>query len=138
MKKILLLGVAFVLLYAAANHKFLLAMAYLHDSNFANDKKAVTLLEEAKTQDRDIKSAFLLGYYYKTRKYRAVNLHKSHENYLYAANRGDEVAKMLVAWNFYRGIGCTVNRDKAKKLLTELAIAGNSKAKEILKFVIRN
>lgn len=138
MKKILLLGLAVFLLYAAVNHKFLLAMAYLHDLNFNNDKNAVTLLEDAKMNDNDVKSAFLLGYYYKTKKYKALNFQKSHENYLFASQRGDKDAKMLVAWNFYKGLGCKVDRSKSKELLTELAIAGNSKAKEILKFVMRN
>ena len=138
MKKILLFGLAVVLLYAAINHKFLLAMAYLHDASFTNDKTAVALLEDAKLNDNDVKSAFLLGYYYKTKKYKALNLKKSHENYLFAAQRGSEEAKMLVAWNFYKGLGCAIDKSKSKELLTELAIAGNSKAKEILKFVMRN
>lgn len=138
MKKILLLALAVVLVYAAVNHKFLRAMAYLHDSDISNDSKAVALLEDAKTNDNDRKSAFLLGYYYKTKKFKALDPFKSHENYLFAANLGDEEAKMLVAWNFYKGIGCTQSVEKSKDLLTELAIAGNDKAKEILKFVMRN
>lgn len=138
MKKILLLGLSVILLYAAMNHKFLRAMAYLHDLNLSNDKNAVALLEDAKINDNDVKSAFLLGYYYKTKKYKALNFKKSHENYLFAAQRGDNEAKMLASWNFYKGIGCIKDKAKSKKLLTELAIAGNSKAKEILKFVMRN
>ena len=138
MKKILLLGLAVVLLYAAMNHRFLLAMAYLHDTDLGNDIKAVQLLEEAKTKDHDSKSAFLLGYYYKTPKYHALNPVKSHLNYLFAANRGDREAKMLVAWNFYKGLGCKRSVERSKKLLTELAIGGNDKAKEILKFVMRH
>ena len=138
MKNILLLALGVVLLYAAVNHKFLRAMAYLHDSDMGNDKTAVTLLEDAKTNDNDSKSAFLLGYYYKTKKYKALHPQKSHENYLFAANMGDEEAQMLVAWNFYKGVGCTQNTEKSKDFLTQLAIAGNDKAKEILKFVMRN
>jgi len=138
MKKILLMVLAVVLLYAAVNHKFLLAMAYLHDSNPSNDATAVALLEDAKRNDHDVKSAFLLGYYYKTKKYHAIDPAKSHQNYLYAANRGDKEAKMLVAWNFYKGIGCKKDIKRSKKLLTELAIGGNDKAKEILKFVMRH
>ena len=137
MKKILLMLLAVVLLYAAMNHKFLLAMAYLHDKDPSNDATAATLLEDAKRNDHDIKSAFLLGYYYKTAKYHAIDPVKSHQNYLYAAQRGDKEAKMLVAWNFYKGIGCKKDIKRSKALLTELAIGGNEKAKEILKFVMR-
>ena len=138
MKKILFLGLAVVLLYAAMNHKFLLAMAYLHDSDPSNDRTAIALLEDAKRNNNDDKSAFLLGYYYKTKKYHAINHGKSHQNYLYAAKRGDKEAKMLVAWNFYKGLGCKKSIPRSKKLLTELAIGGNDKAKEILKFVMRH
>ena len=138
MKKLLLLIVAVVVLYAAINHKFLMAMTYLHDNNFNNDAKAVTLLTEAINNDSDRKSAFLLGYYYKTEKYNAINMNSSHENYLKAANWGDEEAKMIVAWNFYKGKGCTQDIAQAKEMLTQLSIAGNAKAKEVLKFVIRN
>jgi TPR repeat protein len=138
MKKILFLGLAVVLLYAAMNHKFLLAMAYLHDSDPSNDRTAVALLEDAKRNNNDTKSAFLLGYYYKTKKYHALNPKKSHTNYLFAANRGDNEAKMLVAWDFYKGIGCQKNIKRSKELLTQLAIGGNDKAKEILKFVMRH
>jgi TPR repeat protein len=45
---------------------------------------------------------------------------------------------MIVAWNFYKAHGCTKDVSQAKEMLTQLAIAGNDKAKEILKFVIRN
>lgn len=135
-KKVVILILLTVLLYAVVNHKFLTAILYLQDSNLANDRKAVKLLEEAVTKNRDSKSAFLLGYYYKTDKYKAIDLHKSHKYYMIASNLGDNEAKMLVAWNLYKGIGCTKNLNKSKSLLTQLAIAGNSKAKEILKFVI--
>jgi len=138
MKKILFLGLIAVLLYAAMNHRFLLAMAYLHDNDHSNDIKAVRLLEEAKKYNKDSKSAFLLGYYYKSKKYHALNPEKSHRNYLFAANRGDKEAKLLVAWNFYKGIGCKRNIKKSTQLLTELAIGGNERAKEILKFVMRH
>jgi len=138
MKKILLILLAVILLYAVVNRKFIEAMAYLHDDDLSNDSKAVALLEDAITNDQDSKSAFLLGYYYKSKKYKAIDLSKSHKNYLIASQLGDSEAKMLVAWNFYKGRGCSKDIQKAKKLLTELAIAGNSKAKEILKFVIRN
>ncbi|NKQ41648.1 MAG: sel1 repeat family protein [Sulfurovum sp.] len=138
MKKILLLVLAVVLLYAATNHKFLLAMAYLYDSDINNDAKAVKLLKDATHNDRDRKSAFLLGYYYKTKKFKILNSKESHNYYLIAANMGDKEAKMLVAWNFYKGIGCIRSHKRAKELLTELAISGNDKAKEILKFVVRN
>lgn len=138
MKKILLLILAVILVYAAVNHKFLQAMAYLHDNDFSNDAKAVQLLNEAVNQDQDHKSAFLLGYYYKTKKYNAINMQASHNNYLKAANWGDKEAKMIVAWNLYKGRGCSRNISQAKKILTELSIEGNSKAKEVLKFVIRN
>ncbi len=138
MKKLLLLLLAVVLVYAAINHKFLEAMAYLHDNDASNDTKAVSLLTDAINNDKDRKSAFLLGYYYKTEKYNNVNLELSHQNYLKAAQWGDDEAKMIVAWNFYKGRGCSRDVAEAKKLLTELSIAGNAKAKEILKFVIRN
>ena len=138
MKKILLILLAVVLLYAIVNHKFIEAIAYLHDSDLSNDAKAVTLLKDAIENDKDAKSAFLLAYYYKTKKYYAINLSKSHDNYLISSQLGDNEAKMIVAWNFYKGLGCSKNIKKSKKLLTELAIDGNSKAKEILKFVIRN
>ena len=138
MKKLLLLLLAVVLVYAAMNHKFLEAMAYLHDNDASNDTKAISLLTDAINNDKDRKSAFLLGYYYKTEKYNNVNLELSHQNYLKAAQWGDDEAKMIVAWNFYKGRGCSRDVAEAKKLLTELSIAGNAKAKEILKFVIRN
>jgi TPR repeat protein len=138
MKKILFLILAIILLYAAVNHKFLEAMAYLHDDDLTNDTKAVGLLIDASTNDGDSKSAFLLGYYYKTKKYQAIDMDKSHQNYLLASQLGDQEAKMLVAWNFYKGRGCSRDIAKSKSLLTELAIAGSAKAKEILKFVIRN
>ena len=138
MKKLLLLLLAVVLVYAAINHKFLEAMAYLHDNDASNDTKAVTLLTDAINNDNDRKSAFLLGYYYKTEKYNNINMERSHQNYLKAAQWGDNEAKMIVAWNFYKGRGCSKDVAQAKKLLTELSIAGNAKAKEILKFVIRN
>ena len=138
MKKLLLLLLAVVLVYAAMNHKFLEAMAYLHDNDASNDTKAVSLLTDAINNDNDRKSAFLLGYYYKTEKYNNINLQLSHQNYLKAAQWGDDEAKMIVAWNFYKGRGCSRDVAEAKKLLTELSIAGNAKAKEILKFVIRN
>ncbi|HHD75323.1 MAG TPA: hypothetical protein ENK95_00700 [Campylobacterales bacterium] len=138
MKKLLLLLVAVILVYAAVNHKFLMAMTYLHDNDTSNDAQAVTLLTDAVNNDQDRKSAFLLGYYYKTQKYNAINMEASHNNYLKAANWGDEEAKMIVAWNFYKGKGCQRNIAKAKELLTQLSIAGNEKAKEVLKFVIRN
>ena len=138
MKKLLLLLLAVVLVYAAMNHKFLEAMAYLHDNDASNDTKAVSLLTDAINNDKDRKSAFLLGYYYKTEKNNNVNLELSHQNYLKAAQWGDDEAKMIVAWNFYKGRGCSRDVAEAKKLLTELSIAGNAKAKEILKFVIRN
>ena len=127
-----------VVLYAVVNHKFLMAMTYLHDSNPNNDNKAVALLEDAINNDQDRKSAFLLGYYYKTSKYNNVNMNKSHDNYLKSATWGDEEAKMIVAWNFYKGKGCSKDIGQAKEMLTQLAIAGNAKAKEVLKFVIRN
>ena len=138
MKKLLLLLLAVVLVYAAMNHKFLEAMAYLHDNDASNDTKAVSLLTDAINNDNDSKSAFLLGYYYKTEKYNNINMELSHQNYLKAAQWGDNEAKMIVAWNFYKGRGCSRDVAEAKKLLTELSIAGNAKAKEILKFVIRN
>jgi len=138
MKKLLLLLLAVVLVYAAMNHKFLEAMAYLHDNDASNDTKAISLLTDAINNDNDRKSAFLLGYYYKTEKYNNINLQLSHQNYLKAAQWGDDEAKMIVAWNFYKGRGCSRDVAEAKKLLTELSIAGNAKAKEILKFVIRN
>lgn len=138
MKKILTLIFTIILLYAVVNHKFLEAMAYLHDNDFTNNAKAVALLTDATNNDKDSKSAFLLGYYYKTKKYNAINFDKSHDFYLLASKFGDQEAKMLVAWNFYKGKGCSKNIQKAKELLTELAISGSSKAKEILKFVIRN
>ena len=138
MKKLLLLLIAVILVYAAVNHKFLQAMAYLHDSDDSNNNKAVSLLTDAINNDSDSKSAFLLGYYYKTEKYNDINMEASHNNYLKAANWGDEEAKMIVAWNFYKGKGCTKDVAQSKEMLTNLAIAGNDKAKEILKFVIRN
>jgi TPR repeat protein len=138
MKKLLLLLIAVILVYAAVNHKFLQAMAYLHDSDASNDSKAVSLLQDAINTDSDKKSAFLLGYYYKTSKFNAINMNASHNNYLKAANWGDEEAKMIVAWNFYKGKGCSKDISQAKDMLTQLAIAGNTKAKEVLKFVIRN
>ena len=137
-KKILLLTLAVVLLYAAMNHKFLMAMSYLHDNDNSNDAKAVALLNDAINNDQDRKSAFLLGYYYKTEKYNNINMELSHQNYLKAAQWGDDEAKMIVAWNFYKGRGCNQNIAQAKELLTQLSINGNEKAKEILKFVIRN
>ncbi len=88
--------------------------------------------------DSDRKSAFLLGYYYKTEKYNSIDMLASHNNYLKAANWGDEEAKMIVAWNFYKGKGCDKNIAQSKEMLTQLSIAGNAKAKEVLKFVIRN
>ncbi len=127
-----------MVLYAAMNHKFLEAMTYLHDNNPSNDAKAVTLLTDAINNDSDRKSAFLLGYYYKSEKYNNINMRASHENYLKAANWGDDEAKMIVAWNFYKARGCDKNVVQAKEMLTQLAIAGNAKAKEVLKFVIRN
>ena len=138
MKKLLLLLLAVVVLYAALNHKFLTAMTYLHDSDMSNDAKAVSLLQDAIANDQDRKSAFLLGYYYKTAKYNAINMNFSHDNYLKAATWGDEEAKMIVAWNFYKARGCTKDTAQAKEMLTQLSIAGNDKAKEVLKFVIRN
>ena len=138
MKKLLLLILAIVVLYAAMNHKFLVAMTYLHDNDTSNDKKAVKLLTDAIENDKDRKSAFLLGYYYKTEKYHDINMNASHNNYLKAANWGDEEAKMIVAWNFYKGKGCSKDIRQAKNMLTQLSIAGNNKAKEILKFVIRH
>jgi len=138
MKKLLLLLLAIVVLYAAMNHKFLMAMTYLHDNDTSNDKEAVSLLQDAINNDSDSKSAFLLGYYYKTEKYNDINMNASHNNYLKAANWGDEEAKMIVAWNYYKGKGCSKDVAQAKELLTQLAIAGNDKAKEVLKFVIRN
>ena len=138
MKKLLLLIVAVVVLYAALNHKFLMAMTYLHDNNPSNDSEAVGLLTDAINNDQDKKSAFLLGYYYKTSKYNAINMNASHDNYLKAATWGDKEAKMIVAWNFYKGKGCIKDVSQSKEMLTQLAIAGNEKAKEVLKFVIRN
>ena len=138
MKKLLLLLIAVVVLYAALNHKFLTAMTYLHDRDASNDSKAVALLTDAINNDNDRKSAFLLGYYYKTAKYNDINMNASHNNYLKAANWGDEEAKMIVAWNFYKARGCTKDIAQAKEMLTQLSIAGNAKAKEVLKFVIRN
>ncbi|CAA6813720.1 MAG: Unknown protein [uncultured Sulfurovum sp.] len=138
MKKLLLLLVAVILVYAAINHKFLTAMSYLHDYNPNNDSQAVALLQDAINNDNDKKSAFLLGYYYKTEKFNDINMNASHENYLKAANWGDEEAKMIVAWNFYKGKGCQKDVSQAKEMLTQLSIAGNAKAKEVLKFVIRN
>ncbi len=137
-KKILLLTLAVVLLYAAMNHKFLMAMSYLHDNDSSNDAKAVALLNDAIEHDHDRKSAFLLGYYYKSKKYHNINMERSHQNYLKAAKWGDNEAKMIVAWNFYKGRGCSQDIAQAKELLTQLSIDGNEKAKEILKFVIRN
>ncbi len=138
MRKLLLLLIFVVLVYAAVNHKFLQAMAYLHDSDASNDSKAVTLLTDAINNDNDRKSAFLLGYYYKTSKFNNINMNASHNNYLKAANWGDAEAKMIVAWNLYKGKGCSKNVRQAKDMLTQLSIAGNAKAKEVLKFVIRN
>ena len=138
MKKLLLLLLAIVVLYAAVNHKFLMAMSYLHDGDLSNDAKAVELLNDAVNNDQDRKSAFLLGYYYKTEKYQNIDMALSHQNYLKASNWGDEEAKMIVAWNFYKARGCTKDVSKAKEMLTQLSINGNEKAKEVLKFVIRN
>lgn len=138
MKKLILLLLAVIVLYAAINHKFLEAMTYLHDSDSSNDAKAVTLLKEAIDQDQDRKSAFLLGYYYKSEKYNNIDFTASHNNYLKAAKWGDKEAKMIVAWNFYKGKGCPKDIAKSKDMLTQLAIDGNDKAKEVLKFVIKN
>lgn len=138
MKKFLLLIIAVIVLYAAMNHKFLEAITYLKDNDASNDAKAVSLLKDAINNDSDRKSAFLLGYYYKSAKFNNINLTTSHNNYLKASSWGDKEAKMIVAWNFYKGRGCSKNIAKAKELLTQLAIAGDDKAKEVLKFVIRN
>ena len=127
-----------VVVYAAINHKFLTAMSYLHDNNPTNDGEAVTLLQDAINNDQDKKSAFLLGYYYKTEKFNDINMNASHDNYLKAASWGDQEAKMIVAWNFYKGKGCSKDISQAKEMLTQLSIAGNNKATEVLKFVIRN
>jgi len=135
-KKIIIILLVTVLLYAVVNHKFITAVIYLQDNNLANDTKAVKLLEEAVKEDKDRKSAFLLGYYYKIEKYKAIDMTKSHKYYVIASDLGDNEAKMLVAWNYYKGIGCSQNINQSKSLLTQLAIDGNSKAKEVLKFVI--
>jgi len=137
MKKILLFISVVILLYAAINHKFLIALSYLQDNDPSNDTKAVTLLKEAVVEDHDRKSAFLLGYYYKTEKFHAIDLKRSHTYYLQAAKWGDNEAAMIVAWQFYKGIGCDRDIEKAKTFLTQLAIKGDDKAKEILKFVMR-
>jgi len=137
MKKLLIFLVAVILLYAAVNHKFLVAITYLYDNDPDNDTKAVSLLLDAVENDHDRKSAFLLGYYYKNERFHAVDLQRSHHFYLRAAQWGDDDAKMIVAWNYYKGIGCKRQISKAKTFLTELAIKGNKDAKEILKFIIR-
>jgi TPR repeat protein len=137
MKKLLFFLVGVIILYAAVNHKFLIAITYLYDNDPANDSKAVALLRDAVAHDHDRKSAFLLGYYYKNERFHAIDLKRSHHFYLRAAQWGDDDAKMIVAWNFYKGIGCKRQIDKAKSFLTELAIKGNKDAEEILKFVMR-
>lgn len=137
MKKILLFISIAILLYAAINHKFLVAISYLHDNDPGNDSKAVTLLQEAVEDDHDTKSAFLLGYYYRSPRFHAIDLKRSHTYYLKAAQWGDDDAKMIVAWQFYKGIGCKKDIEMSKTFLTQLAIRGNEKAKEILKFVMR-
>ena len=134
MKKSILLLTLFNLIFAQPiEYEFLDALKAFEDKNFDNDKPArEKLIESAKT---DKNSAFLLGYYYKTPKYKNLNKKLSFTYYLQSAKLGEVDAMLITGWNYYKGKGTPFNMKQAKFWLERASIAGDKEAENILNFV---
>ncbi len=124
-----------LLLYGVLHKELITASLYLKDNDPSNDAKAVQLLEKL-LPEKEKDAAFLLGYYYKTPKYGHLDPTRSQRYYEMAAAWGDKEAKMIVAWNYFKGIGTQKDIEKCKRLLRELAVEGDDNAKEILVYVL--
>ncbi len=124
-----------LLLYGVLHKELITASLYLKDNDPSNDAEAVRLLEKL-LPEKEKDAAFLLGYFYKSPKYGKLDLVRSHRYYEMAAAWGDKEAKMIIAWNYFKGIGTHKDIEKCKRLLRELAIEGDDNAKEILVYVL--
>jgi TPR repeat protein len=77
----------------------------------------------------------LLGYYYKTAKYQAINLEASFTWYKVSAQAGEVHAMYITGWNLYKGYGCEADRQKALSWLYKAESSGSVEAKELIYFL---
>lgn len=135
MKRLIILVVFLTLIIAEANFHFLQALGKLKDDDKSNNQSAIKDLIVLAEKQNEPNAAYLLGYYYKTEKFQEINMNKSHNYYLKAAELGDKEAMLIVGWNFYKGIGCKGDLKKAKFWLEKLAILGDETAEEMLEYI---
>jgi len=114
-------------------YEFLDALRVLEDKNMSNDKAAIIKLTKLSNTNKN--AAFLLGYYYKTKKFNNIDIKLSSSYYLKAAKLGDIDAMLIVGWNYYKGIGFEYNMKKAKLWLEKSAISGDKEAQKLLSFI---
>ena len=114
-------------------YEFLDALKAFEDKDLTNDKEARESLIKLAKDDKN--SAFLLGYYYKTKKYNNLNKELSFSYYLQAAKLGEVDAMLITGWNYYKGKGTSFNMKQAKFWLEKAAIAGDKEAESMLEFI---
>jgi len=132
-KSLILLTIFNLLLSQSINYEFLDALKAFEDANLDNDKQAREKLIKLARTDKN--SAFLLGYYYKTPKYKNLNLKLSFNYYLQSAKLGDTDAMLITGWNYYKGKGTSFDMKQAKHWLEKASIAGDKEAENILNFI---
>ena len=134
MKKILVLLTIFnMLLSQPISYEFLDALEAFEDEDKENDPLARERLKELAKTDKN--SAFLLGYYYKTAKYKNLNQKLSFTYYLQSAKLGEVDAMLITGWNYYKGKGVDYNMAQAKFWLEKASIAGDKEAESMLEFI---
>jgi len=134
MKKLLFLLTLFnILVSQNLQYEFLDALKAFEDNNIQNDKLALETLTPLSNEDKN--AAFLLGYYYKTPKYKNLNAEKSFKYYLKAAELGEVDAMLITGWNYYKAKGTSYNMKEAKKWLEKASIAGDKEAESMLNFI---
>ncbi|MEA2098764.1 MAG: hypothetical protein U9P72_01390 [Campylobacterota bacterium] len=134
MRKILLSLLLFnLVLSQPIGYEFLDALKAFEDDKLSNDKQARENLVKLASTDKN--SAFLLGYYYKTPKYKNVNIKLSFSYYLQSAKLGEVDAMLITGWNYYKGKGVDYNMKQAKYWLEKAAIAGDKEAEAMLGFI---
>ena len=134
MKKIFISLIFFNMLVSQPlAYEFLDALQAFEDNNLSNDAKAREHLEQLSHTDKN--AAFLLGYYYKTLKYKNINKKLSFKYYLQAAKLGEVDAMLITGWNYYKARGTPYNMTQAKQWLEKAAIAGDKEAEGMLEFI---
>lgn len=103
------------------------------DNDRSNDEYALKDLVILAEDDKN--AAFLLGYYYKTAKYKNLNKKLSFKFYLQSAKLGELDAMLITGWNYYKGNGTSYNMKEAKYWLEKAAIAGDKEAEKMLEFI---